>query len=287
MTLIAIVLALVLERVLSYSPSWRAHDLTERWMRWLDGQLGVRSWSLALYLLGPVCLVALLDQWLAQQHAGVLLRLPLSLLVLLACLGPRDLREQVDAYQSACKAQDAPQAEALLRDLLNGPRRNDSDVEGRSPVAACFVQGHERWFAVLFWFFLLGPAGAVAYRVLATVARQLRVGGYGEDSLKLADWLHGAMAWPSARVAGLCYAMAGSADHAFSAWRNWSMSYQGLWIADAWPLLANIGLAAMAQDPEEPGSEMECMDAALRLLSRALMLFLAMLALLTIGGWMV
>ena len=288
MNLIAIVLALLLERILSHSPTWRAHDLTGHWMRWLDGVIGARSWSLALYLLPPVSLVALVDHWLFGQPLGALLQLPLSILVLVACLGPRDLSEQVHAYERLRDEGRAREAEALLDDLMNGPHRDAGPrpQSGRSAVAACFVQGHERWFAVLFWFFLLGPAGAVAYRVLGSVAWHLRHEGYGEDSLKLAEWLHGAMAWPSARIAALCFALAGSADEAFSRWRSWVLSQGASWTQDSWPLLANMGLAAMQQDPSDPHTEPECLETALQLLGRSLMLLLAFLALLTIGGWL-
>ncbi len=289
MNLIAIVLALLLEGLLSHSAAWRTHDLTGRWMQWLDGLLGVRSWSLALYLLLPVGAVAALDYWLGEQVGGALLQLPLSLLVLVSCIGPRDLREQIQAWREFKLRGAEAEAEARLASLLQGPRRQRGEgrgAGGRSPVAACFVQGHERWAAILFWFFWLGPAGAVAYRVTGSVALHLRDKGYAEDSLRLADWLHGALAWPSARLSALCFALAGSADEAFAHWRGWRSVQKGGWTRDSWPLLAEIGLVAMRQDPEETRSEAECLDAALRLLQRSLMLLLAFLALLTIGGWM-
>ncbi len=285
MTLIAIVLALVLERVLSYAPAWRAHDLTGRWMNWVDERVGRGSWSLVAYLLAPVCLVAGLEYSLLQQPGGVILSLPLALLVLLACLGPRDLAEQVSAYRHAQKSGDTAVQESILQDLIAGPNRREGEIVDRSPVAACFVQGHERWFAVLLWFFVLGAAGAVAYRVLAAVTYHLREDGNAQDSLRLAESLHGAMAWPSARVAAIFYALGGSTDHALACWRRWSAEYQGSWIRDPWPLLAHVGLAALARDPDEAETEPEGLEAALQLLERSLLILLAVLALFTLGGW--
>lgn len=294
MTLIVIVLAVILERVLSYSSAWRAHDLTGRWMNWVDARLGsllgarpgAQSWALAVYILLPVFLVALLARWLQQDVASALLGIPLSLLILLACLGPRDLREQIGSYQQKCAEGESAAAESLLQELLAGPQRAEGDPVGRSPVAACFVQGHERWFAVLLWFFVLGPAGAVAYRMLASVAEHLRRNGVSQDTLRLTEFLQGVMAWPSARIVALLYAMAGSTDHALARWRRWSAENVGDWTSDAWPLLANVGLAALALDPAEPESETACVEAALRLIERALMIMLAVLALFTIGGWL-
>ena len=287
MTLIAIVIALFLERVLSYSPQWRAHSLTDRWMRLVDKRIGPRSWSLALYVLVPVVLIATLQYSMAELPAGEVLILPLALIVLLACLGPRDLREEVRSYESAVMRGDNERAEALLRDLVSGPMRHAGQTTGRSPVAACFVQGHERWFAVLLWFFVLGLPGAVAYRMLASVACHLGQSGRDDPSLRLAEVLHGAMAWPSSRAAALLYALAGSADDAFSRWRQWAAQFSGEWERSAWPLLVQVGLAALLRDPEEGDiDQTECLDRAVNLLERSMLILLALLALLTIGGWM-
>ena len=283
MTLIAIVIALLLERGLSYSPQWRAHDLTGRWIDWLDGRLSLGTWSLALYVLVPVAVIGGLHE-LLMHEGGVLLALPLSLAVLLACMGPRDLREQIHAHEQALHQGDSLRAETILRELIFGPRRVEGNSQGRSAVAACFVQGHERWFAPLVWFFLLGPAGAVAYRVLAATASHLRHKGSADEALRLAEDLHGALAWPSARIAALLYALAGSADHAFAAWRACLAESAEGWTRNSWGLLARTGLAAMSHQPTAPPS-LDDLEAALRLLGRSLRLFLAVLALFTVGGW--
>lgn len=287
MTLIAIVIALFLERVLSYSPQWRAHSLTDRWIVMVDKRIGQRNWSLALYVLVPVLLVATLQYSIVELPAGEVLILPLALIVLIACLGPRDLREEVQSYEAAVTRGEHERAEALLADLVSGPMRHAGDSAGRSPVAACFVQGHERWFAVLLWFFVLGLPGAVAYRMLASVACHLGNAGRDDPSLRLAEQLHGIMAWPSSRAAALLYALAGSADDAFSRWREWGAQYSGDWVRSAWPLLVQVGLAALLREPEDgEADQSECLDRAVSLLERSMMMLLALLALLTIGGWM-
>ncbi len=287
MTLIAIVIALFLERVLSYSPQWRAHSLTDRWIRLVDDRIEPRSWSLGIYVLLPVALIATLQYSIVDLPAGEVLILPVALIILLACLGPRDLREEVHSLEAALARDDQEEAESLLRDLLSGPLRHDGPTAGRSPVAACFVQGHERWFAVLLWFFVLGLPGAVAYRMLASVACHLGQAGRDDESQRLAEVLHGAMAWPSSRAAALLYGLAGSADHAFARWREWASEYDGEWVRSAWPLLAQTGLAALARDPDdEAHGQTQCLDRAVSLLDRSMLILLALLALLTIGGWM-
>ncbi len=285
MTLITIVIAMILERVLSYSPRWRAHNLTGNWMGWVDARLMPRVWSLAIYLLVPLALLTALEALLRQQGAGDLLMLPLSLLVLLACLGPRDLNLDIQRYERAVREGRESEAEAIKLDLVSGPGRQPLSSEGRSMVAACFVQGHERWLAVLLWFFLLGLPGAMAYRMLSSIASHLRADGRNDELQRLAEALHGAMAWPSAHLSVLLYALAGSADHAWERWRLWWAEEPGPWVRHAWPLLAEVGLAALAQDAELPEKKFECLDRAMNLLNRSMLIFLAIVALLTIGGW--
>ncbi|MGJ8668353.1 MAG: regulatory signaling modulator protein AmpE [Oceanococcus sp.] len=285
MTLITIVIAMLLERVLSYSPRWRAHNLTGVWMAWVDVRMVPRIWSLAIYLLVPIALVAALQAFFLHQPGGVLLMLPLSLLVLLGCLGPRDLAMEIKRYEKALEEGRSEVAESIKAELITGPGRSVTANEGRSMVAACFVQGHERWLSILLWFFVLGLPGAVAYRLLSAISCHLRHSGRDDELQKLTETLHGAMAWPSAHIAVVLYALAGSTDHAWERWRQWLVEGSSPWVRNAWPLLADIGMAALAQDAEQPTQAGECLDRAIKLLNRSMMIYLAVIALLTIGGW--
>lgn len=288
MTLIAIILALLAERALSYSPYWRTHDLTGRWMRWVDMRCRLTTWSLALYLFPLLLPIILMVAALSDHLAGDLLLLPLSALVLLASLGPRDLGEELATYRRELERGHAAAAAELLQDLLAGPNRVRPDAAGRSPVKALFVQGHERWFAVLIWFFVLGPVGGAAYSIVAAIDAHLRRDQANAEIQALSNLLHGAMAWPSARLTGLIYALAGSADEALTELKARILpSDERSWTADAWPLLAEVGSASLRREFEDTQpSQLACMDAALGLIGRALILLLAIFALFTLGGWL-
>ena len=285
MTLIAILLALLLERALSYSPRWRAHDLTGRWMQLIDARVPPGRWSLGLYLAPPLLLLALVLLWWAPQ-AGNLVSLVLATILLLACLGPRDLGEEINAYLRARRESRQQDADAMLSHLLTGPCRAEASPIGRSAVAAAFVQGHERWLAVLLWFFVLGGLGAVAYRMVSAIACHLRETGADTTLTLRAEWCHGLLAWPTARITVLLYALAGSTEHAFSSWRRWQQGYQGGWSQDPWPLLANVGCASLGSDPDEVADDDSRLAAALALVTRSLMILLAVLAVFTLGGWL-
>ena len=285
MTLITIVIAMLLERVLSYSPRWRAHNMTSVWMASVDRHLSPQVWSLAVYLLAPVALLTAVQHFLLMQPGGELFGLLLSLIVLLACLGPRDLSTEVRRYEQAMAEGDIELAEHIKTELIAGPGRVGESSEGRSLVSACFVQGHERWLAVLIWFFLLGLPGALAYRLLASISCHLRRSGRDDELQKLSETLHGAMAWPSSHIAVILYGLAGSTDHVWQRWRLWLSEGRSPWVRTAWPLLAEMGMAALAQEAELPEKRQECLDRAVDLINRSMLIYLAVIALLTIGGW--
>lgn len=285
MTLITIIFALLLERMLSMSPQWRAHGLVGGWMNRVDGWMQPRVWSLVLYVLVPVAIVAAMEAFFFAQPGGQVLILPFALMVLLACLGPRDLVSDIHRYEQALEAGDVAAAQAVQAELISGPGRSPGPARGRSLVAACLIHGHERWHAILLWFFVLGLPGAVAYKVLAATSAHLREQGRNDESQRLAETLHGAMAWPSAHITVFLYAMAGSTDDAWDCWKQRSNGLDEPWVRRAWPLLAEIGQASMARDVDSSEVEVQTLHRALALLGRSLLLCLAGLALLTVGGW--
>ena len=298
MTLLSIVLALILERLLSNLEHWREHAIYQRHVRWLRTRLGgERAWG-SQWILIPLLLPALLivggvQVLLADAVYGVL-GFVFSMLMLLLCLGPRDLGEQLNALLVARRTGDAQTQNAICVDLRCTPARAVGVAEpdeSRSLLGAIFVQAHERLFAVLLWFFVLGPLGAVAYRMVAGLPRVLAETGSGERAVEAAVRVHAILAWLPARVTGLLYAMAGSTDDALAARREINADEQGHWVLRTWRQLAAMGVGALNVEdgdsgPMAPATLDDALEAAMAVRFRALMLWLAVLALPTIGGWL-
>ncbi len=288
MTLVGILCALLLERLLSHWPYWRTHDLTAGWLEWLRRTLPAAafwgsSWGFLVLVLPPTLLVyAVLSQLIAPL--GVVVELAGSVLVLLACLGPRDVTEEIGSYRAARDRGAEAAAELILQDLIAGPERGGADPHGRSPVAASFVQGHERTFGVLLWFFVLGALGALLYRLAASTAAHLRRLEANAELIRGADRWHGLLAWLPARLTALCFVLAGSADHAAAAWRDWRQAQEGARATDAWGLLAAVGMGSLGRDG--PVDELSQLESAVGVMTRALLIFLAVLSVFTVGGWL-
>ncbi|WP_329837516.1 regulatory signaling modulator protein AmpE [Stenotrophomonas geniculata] len=290
-TLAAVLVALALGHVApAAAASLRRFDGFRRWLGWLDAR-GGKAWQgpagVALALLPPLLLMVLLA-WLLR---GVLFGLPSLLLgvgVLAWCWGPRDLDRDIEAI---IDADDAATRQAAVRNLQSAGGSLREDVP--SLVEATVLNALRRWFAVLFWFLLLGPAGALGYRLLALMAESPMRARVPVEPLALAQRLLGWIEWPVAQLMAFSMALVGNFDTAWKAWRQ----------AHGERLAGNIGfLGAVARasvnaelredahDYTEAGllpvwQRMPDLRDAMSLVWRMLLLWLAILALLVIAGW--
>ncbi len=294
MTLIGILFALSIERALSHVREWREHAWYSRYVTWLGGQNWAKwvwetSWGMLLLVAGPLSLVALL-QGLLNGGVLELLGLVFSVLVLIVCLGPRDLGEEVHAYLRALEKGEQTEQDEIARDLGAIPAGAASG-DCQSLVSAIVIQGHERLLAVLFWFYLLGPFGAVLYRVSTSLPDLLEQRDCAVELRELAARLHAVLAWlPARAVAGL-YMLAGSTDDALANWKSAHEKPLENWGEQTWHLLASVGCGAMqiedgGNKPVEMAVEERLLE-ALGLVRRALLLALGVLAAFTIGGWVI
>jgi membrane protein required for beta-lactamase induction len=234
---------------------------------------------------------------LAWTLRGRLFGLPgflFALAVLIACFGPRNLREEVDDYAGALSRDDqagaSAHATALLEDDAAGRR---GGLRGRIEEAV-FVQANNRLFGVLFWFLVAGPAGAWAFRVSDLLRRRAvfesarrgadpHADAFGDALLDV----HGLLAWLPARLAALAYALAGSVEDAVG---NWRAAVTGARLGSldrSEDLLARVGCAALQPSlalATDESLELATVQGAWRIVRRALWIWVFGLALLTLAG---
>lgn len=181
---------------------------------------------LLLVCLLPALVIGLLALLLKPLFGGVLLFV-LQLLVLVYALGRGDFNAQLDAYLERWQRGDL---EAAYREALQagavteggmaidgGAAIDDGVGLHREMRAAITYSGFERWFAVIFWFYLLGPAAALLYRMLQLL---LRDGHASVDERGLiAHWLLW-IEWLPARLLGLAFAVTGNFTACIRRWRD-------------------------------------------------------------------
>ena len=288
MIFVGILLALALERALGHVPGWGEPFLfpaiVTRSQRLLRLPVLWRSYvAPLLFVAPPVALVWWLRGEL-QDHPFV--ELGFSSLVLLLCLGPRDLADDVQELLRARAAGDARAVERLSHALMRGP---EPEPTQRTLLGALFIQSHERLFGVLIWFFVSGPAGAALYRLVRSLPRVLReTQGEATPAVHTAEALHGLLAWVPSRITALLYGLGGSLDDALVEWRALENAPHE-WRSHTWAILAQVPSASLSQEESDgsisvPASLDANLDEVLRMQWRALLILLAFCAIFTTGS---
>lgn len=285
MTLIGILIALGMERLLGQLPGWGRPVLFVAAMQGLRTILPGALWPSSVLPLLVIAIPAAAVGWGLDQIESPIAGLALSAAVLLLCLGPRDLAEEIHDLLRARSEGDAARTAQLERALQRGP---DPGVSHRSLAGALFIQSHEKLFGTLLWFFAVGPAGAVAYRLASRLPRYLAETTPDSAALRSADALHGLLAFLPARVTALVYGLAGSLDDALQAWRHLRHEAELDWRMETWAVLAEVPTASLGTEepdgsPVVPASLEGMLAEVLNMQWRALLIMLAGFALFATG----
>lgn len=307
-TLFAVVVALVLGHVAqSLSATVRRFGWVSDWAGWLRANLGGDGiWSGRygglLLILPPVALVALLVLGLDRVAWG-LPALLFGTAMLYYCWGPRDLDLDVDAVLDADSGAD--QRLAAMR-LCDGGC-SQTTMDAFALVGAAFNSARHRWFGVLFWFLLLGPAGALLYRLAVLCARDDPGLALPAGNRAGVRTLLCVLDWPVAQLMTGALALVGNFDAVFSAWKDnggASFDTHADFLAAAGRASVRVELDEQAQDSSAATVDTPDDDArpradatqalndlpelrdAMNLIWRMLIVWLVILALFVVAGWL-
>ena len=301
MNLIAILIGLVIERLATRYLHWRR-------MRWLDriidlgfGQAErLGNWPALI----PVIVVAVL---LVLPVAAVIFSLGdtlqgfaylfLAIFVLLFSIGPKDIGEEVDEYCKALEDENEDEIHNTAKSIIEDDVPEDTRERIARVEEAVCVQANNRLFAIVFWFVVLGPLAAWAYRVtdlirrrsVFTAARAEETDGAASRIRDAAEMLHGWVAWIPARLTAIGYATAGHADDAIAALRAPTEDRDASTSEHSEHLLARVGTAALAiQDKADESLTERAVrgaQAANKLVFRLLLIWAVIIAAMTLYGY--
>jgi membrane protein required for beta-lactamase induction len=287
MTLIAILLGLLSEYFVGQLHRLRRYTLLQEYATRVREFLGGGIWeghAGAILILLPLVLVtAWLQSWLNDGFLG-LPGLLFSVVVLIYCLGPRDLKDDVEQYRAAMLKDDAGLAVHLAEELLDTVPPEDPEQQAAMVLRAILTQAHVRLFGVLFWFILLGPTGAILFR--ATQLLTALPDEYQGQFSAAAEQILAVLAWPSTRLVALGYALSGHFESAIEGWRH-HLVQAGHFERQPELLLASVGIGALdvADRPALDIDWYEILHGAMRLVWRTLILWVFVVALATFAGW--
>jgi len=287
MTLISALLGLFIDRLLGNLHEYRRYRYFLAYVEWMRERLAASVWDgtagLLAILLPVLLVVALLQEWTADLLFG-LTGVAFHVVAFVYCLGPRDLAADVDTYCEVCGSSDDDLRRRAAERLLDGETPPDDAEAATSRVTrGVLVSASDRLFAVLLWFIVLGPVGAVLYRAVSVLYRERSSeDGFG-DSVAM---LFAILVWIPARLTALGYALSGHFDAALEGWRA-AHGEQPRGAGGSERVLAETGLGALdvAIADADAGACGRPVRAAMRLVWRTLVVWLVGLSMMTLAGW--
>ncbi|MBX8489519.1 regulatory signaling modulator protein AmpE [Pseudomonas cichorii] len=164
-----------------------------------------RPWViLALLVLLPLLILHLALTIVGSVAYGWL-ALPVHLLVLIYSLGRGDLLAALGPFRDACRRGDE-QAAVHVAERDMGVQADNGEQLLEGVQGYMLWQAYQSFFVVIFWYFLLGPVAALAYRLLALAAEN----GKTPALVERATQLRHAFDWVPVRLLAASFALVGN-----------------------------------------------------------------------------
>ena len=240
---IAVLLAVLLDRLLGEPPRW--HPLVGfGWLvQWVEasfyGASRLRGAIAVALLVGGLALAA----FLAQRSLGSWGWL-LDVALLYLAIGAASLGEHAAAVRRALAGGDLDAARRSVGRMVSRDTANlDETAVVRATLESVLENGCDAVFGALFWFFVAGAPGVVAYRLANTLDAMW---GYKTERYLHFGWaaarLDDLMNWIPARLTALTYAVLGNASVAWRCWHSQAASWES---PNAGPVMS-AGAGALA-----------------------------------------
>lgn len=280
MALICILFGVIFERFSDILENLRNFSWFDDYTRWilktLPGLASQNQSSILILLLPVMAVVMTLQIWFDGRLFG-LIDLLFGMALLAFSLGPKDLNRQIDRYLTAKENGDEEAANTEATAILQKEPATDPDQQVVEVMRGVLHESNDRFFAVIFWFVVLGPFGALLYRLTSHTMRTS-----GNPTLaNAARQFQAVLAWAPAHLASMGYALTGNyegAKHEFSH----KDKQEDLTTANYYTLIT-AGQGALKDC--SPGDETACIRSARALVLRTLVVWLAFIAVLTLMGW--
>jgi adenosylcobinamide-phosphate synthase len=303
MSLFSIIVALVIEQVKPLPgarvDAWLAAYARqlEAWFNAGEHHHGVIAWSVGAGL--PVLLVLVLH--IALDQAAPWLVPLLSVAVLYLTVGFRQYSHFFTDIHLALRMGELDRARALLGEWrgINSERLSSGEV-ARLAIEQALLHSHRHVFAPLLLFALLGPAGALLYRLSLAFHRVWgeQPDRVSEDFARFARRAHELIDWLPQRTTATAFAVVGDFEDAVYCWRTqaqmWPDIGSGILLASgAGALGVRLGMPVRAglEGDDRPvlgtgdDADVDFMQSTIGLVWRTLVLGVLLIALLWVATW--
>lgn len=293
MTLLVIILTLILQRYLNWGETISRTAWLNRYLSQMQSVLQKTPlWSNiagVIIIILPVLIVIGFFQWLFNGWFFSILKFIFDFAILWFCLDAYHLKNRLNDYFTSLVKDDVmtarEQGNKFVRAHTSLKFAGES-LAGLARAVSCeiFVRGEEKIFGVLFWFIVLGPIGAVAYYLIVAI-RDLAVKTNSPfvELLLPATQIFGVLDWIPVRLLGLSYALVGHFVTGF----NYCRKNFLIGIERTTEFAINAGFAGLNMEHIDViHADAEENQAALALIERAIFLWIVIVAIFTLGGWL-
>lgn len=218
--------------------------------------------------------------YLIAEYTSELLKELVTIVILVYCLGPGDTRRQVEAYIAAVTEKDNERTTHYVTSLFPSTGQVDNIERGRAISLLATSRFNEEIFAVLFWFTLLGPVGALLYRLSLLIEQH--ADNTAQPLHHHAKLFRAVLDWLPIRLLGFSFTLVGNFTESFNFLRR--SIFSG--INNNQFFLQTIGIIAVGNDPADASqATIKENKALLGLFDRTIIIWLVAIALLTLAAW--
>ncbi len=303
MAFFSVLAAVVLEHLRPLRQPLPHYQYYTRFIHWLEAKFnagepvhGAIGWTLAVlpWLIAVWLVYVLLD------GISPALGWAWNVAVLYFTLGFKYYSDDAERIARLLRAGDLDAAREQLGAWRGGDASQFSaDDIARITIEQVMAESHRQMFGVLFWFVLLvplGPVGAVLFRAASILSRRWEVsrGRFGLCASRVFHLVN----WIPARLTALTYAIAGNFEDAMYCWRTqapaWPEAEEGVVIAAGAGAMGvklgqpvNVGGETVWRPELGSGQspDHDCIDSAVSMIWRGLVIWLAAGLLIVIASW--
>jgi AmpE protein len=274
MTFIVTLIALLIERFFDWS-----HLRHWRWYTALQHTISQRLPGKAAMIVlaatvAPLLIAVGLISFLLNGTLYGFALLLFQLFIFLYCLGPQNLWADAFAAINALSQGDAKDASDKLKTLFGITDMKSAQSMHKQLLNQIFIQANHRVFAVVFWFVLLGPMGAVLYRAVSLSASSVHHDGSPEIAQSALS-VENILDWVPVRILSFLFALGGHCSAVLNYWRKQVLN--GLNSND--DIMAGCGVAALADEEKRTMAEDGSVEReAISLLDRTFVIVLVLVA---------
>jgi adenosylcobinamide-phosphate synthase len=305
MAFFSVLAAVALEHLRPLRQPLPHYQMYTRFTQFLEHRFNAGEYSHGAIAWGLAVLPVVVGVWLISlllDGISPFLGWVWNVAVLYFTLGFKYFSDDAERIARLLRAGDVDSARVQLGAWRGGDTSQFSaDELTRVTIEQVMAASHRQMFGVLLWFVLLvplGPVGAVLFRTASILARRWvntrgAFGGFAQRAFHAINWL-------PARLTALTYAIAGNFEDAMYCWRTQ---------ADAWPdaedgtvLAAGAGAMGMRLGQSinvsdetvwrpdlgtgQATPDPDCIDSAVSMIWRGLVIWLVAGLLVVIAGWM-